>query len=62
MPPPTKKSLLRDYQPSLFLNRALLELYFLGGVVLGGIRDTLMVALETVILRNFHNGAKMCRL
>ena len=36
MPPPTKKSLLRDCQPSLFLNRALLELYFLGGVVLGG--------------------------
>lgn len=28
MPPPTNKSVLRDYQTSLFLNKALLELYF----------------------------------
>ena len=36
-PPPINKALLRDYQPLVSLNKALLGPYFLGGVALGGV-------------------------
>ena len=36
LPPPRHKALLRDYQPLISLDKALLEPYFLGVVALGG--------------------------
>ena len=39
-PPPGNKALLRDYQPLVSLNKALLGPYFLGGGIGGGTLDS----------------------